>query len=64
MKENTTVSPGAGTAGAHGFAAGRTDPDDAALLLAPCDEPPLVAGRRGIGEMLLDIAVAADDMTS
>lgn len=62
MKEDTTVTV-ASRSGPQEFPLAH-DTTEAALLLAPCDEPPLVAGRRGLGEMLLDLAVAADDMTS
>ena len=64
MKESTTNSTGA-----VGF--GRSSPNgttfaehDIGMLLEPCDQAPLVGGRRSFRETLVDIAAAADDMTS
>lgn len=38
-------------------------PDNASLALAPMGEP-LVIGQRGLAELLADLAVATDDLSS
>lgn len=53
----------------HGRAGGVTTsapfipPDDMLLALAPLDEP-LVIGQRGLAELLGDLSVATDDLSS
>ncbi len=60
--ETTYVRPASGCGASPDEAAERFY--DAMLALAPSDEPPLVVGRRSVADIVADILVASEDMSS